>query len=70
MGTAAGIQKFLFKANLLDEKTGPVNEAGRDVNVIDKQLPVTIGTGSLIFEICLWVVPIAAAVLIPWLFDV
>lgn len=52
-------------ANLLDEKTGPVNEAGRDVNVIDKQLPATIGTGSLIFEICLWVVPIAA-VLIPW----
>ena len=57
--------KFLFMANLLDEKTGPVNEAGRDVNVIDKQLPATIGTGSLIFEICLWVVPIAA-VLIPW----
>lgn len=69
MGTATGIQKFLFMANLLDEKTGPVNEAGRDVNVIDKQLPATIGTGSLIFEICLWVVPIAA-VLIPWLFDV
>ena len=65
MGTATGIQKFLFMANLLDEKTGPVNEAGRDVYVIDKQLPATIGTGSLIFEICLWVVPIAA-VLIPW----
>ena len=56
-----------FMANLLDEKTGPVNEAGRDVNVIDKQLPVTVGVGSKIFEICLWVVPIAVAVLVPWL---
>ena len=54
-------------ANLLDEKTGPVNTAGRDINVIDKQLPVTVGVGSTIFEMCLWVVPIAVAVLIPWL---
>ena len=54
-------------ANLLDEKTGPVNTAGRDINVIDKQLPVTVGPGSKIFEICLWIVPIAVAVLIPWL---
>ena len=28
-------------ANELDEMAGPVNEAGRDVNVIEKQLPVT-----------------------------
>lgn len=54
-------------ANLLDEVTGPVNTAGRDVNVIDKQIPVTVGIGSTIFEICLWVVPIIVAVLIPWL---
>ena len=54
-------------ANLLDEVTGPVNTAGRDVNVIDKQIPVTVGIGSTIFEICLWVVPIVVAVLIPWL---
>ena len=54
-------------ANLLDEKTGSVNAAGRDINVIDKQLPVTVGVGSTIFEICLWMVPIAIAVLIPWL---
>lgn len=54
-------------ANLLDEKTGPVNAAGQDINVIDKQLPVTVGVGSTIFEICLWIVPIAVAVLIPWL---
>lgn len=52
-------------ANLLDEKTGPVNETGRDINVIDKQLPVTVGVGSTIFEICLWIVPIVIAVLIP-----
>ena len=54
-------------ANLLDEKTGPVNAAGQDINVIDKQLPVTVGVGSTIFEICLWVVPIVVAFLIPWL---
>lgn len=42
-------------ANLLDEVTGPINEQGRDIHVIDRQLPVTIGVGSLIFEIALWV---------------
>lgn len=42
-------------ANLLDEVTGPVNESGRDVHVIDRQLPVKIGFGSTLFEIALWV---------------
>ena len=55
-------------ANELDEITGPVNKAGRDINVIDKQLPVTVGIGSTIFEICLWIVPIAVAALIPYLY--
>ncbi len=41
-------------ANLLDETTGPVNDNGRDVHVIDKQLPVQIGFGSILFEIALW----------------
>lgn len=41
--------------NELDEVTGPINRAGRDINVIEKQIPVTIGAGSLIFEIALWV---------------
>ena len=41
-------------ANDLDEMTGPVNEAGRDVNVIEKQIPVKVGAGSLVFEIA-WV---------------
>lgn len=42
-------------ANLLDELTGPVNEQGQDVNVINRQLPVKIGFGSVLFEIALWV---------------
>lgn len=42
-------------ANELDELTGNVNQEGRDVNVIEKQLPVKIGVGSLIFEIFLWI---------------
>lgn len=42
-------------ANLLDEVTGPVNDNGRDIHVIDKQLPVEIGFGSTLFEIALWV---------------
>ena len=41
-------------ANELDEVTGPVNTQGRDVNVIEKQIPVTIGAGSVIFEVVLW----------------
>ena len=43
-------------ANMLDEVTGIVNENGRDIHVIDRQLPVTIGFGSVLFEIALWVV--------------
>ena len=45
-------------ANELDETTGPVNKEGRDVNVIEKQLPIKVGTGSLVFEIALWVLGI------------
>lgn len=42
-------------ANELDEMTGPVNAEGRDINVINKQIPVTIGAGSVFFEVMLWV---------------
>jgi LemA protein len=42
-------------ANELDELTGPVNESGRDVNVIEKQIPVKVGVGSTIFQIILWI---------------
>jgi LemA protein len=41
-------------ANQLDEVSGPVNDEGRDVHVIEKQIPVKVGTGSLVFEIILW----------------
>ncbi len=41
-------------ANELDEMNGPINAAGRDVSVIDKQLPIQVGLGSLLFEILLW----------------
>lgn len=57
-------------ANLLDEKTGPVNAAGQEINVIDKQLAVTVGVGSKIFELCLWIVPIIIAVLLPLFLDI
>lgn len=43
-------------ANDLDETTSPINNEGQDVNVINKQIPVQIGTGSLVFEIALWTV--------------
>lgn len=43
-------------ANPLDEVTGPYNDEGRDVRVIEKQLPVTVGFGSALFEIAIWLV--------------
>lgn len=39
----------------LDEVNGPVIEEGRDVNVIATKVPATIGAGSIIFEVCLWI---------------
>lgn len=42
-------------ANLLDEMTGPVNENGRDIHVIERQIPVEVGFGSTLFQIALWV---------------
>ena len=45
-------------ANELDEMTGPVNADGRDINVIEKQLPVKTGFGSVLFEIALWMLGI------------
>ena len=41
-------------ANELDEMTGKVNPEGRDVNVIEKQIPIQVGVGSLLFELLLW----------------
>ncbi|HKL73213.1 MAG TPA: LemA family protein [Candidatus Onthovivens sp.] len=42
-------------ANELDELTGPVNENGREINVIAKQIPIKVGPGSTVFEVILWV---------------
>lgn len=50
-------------ANELDEMTGPVNEAGRDINVIEKQIPVKVGVGSTIFQVLLWVLGIIPGVI-------
>ena len=41
-------------ANVIDEMTGPVNTQGRDINVIEKQIPVKTGFGSVLFEFFLW----------------
>ncbi|MBZ4212778.1 LemA family protein [Mycoplasma sp. U97] len=41
-------------ANQLDELNGPVFEEGRDVNVINKRIPIKTGKGSVVFEIILW----------------
>ena len=45
-------------ANPLDELNPEIREEGLDTNVIAKQLPVTVGVGSTIFEIALWVLGI------------
>lgn len=45
-------------ANELDEINDPVvGDEGRDVNVIAKQIPVKIGTGSKVFDIIWWFLP-------------
>ena len=45
-------------ANELDEMSGPISEEGRDVNVIQKQIPIKVGVGSKLFEVILWVLAI------------
>ena len=45
-------------ANALDEMNDPISAEGRDVNVIQKQLPVKVGWGSTFFEVMLWVLAI------------
>lgn len=51
-------------ANMLDEMdTTTVRDEGRDVNVIQKQLPVKIGVGSKLFEILLWVLGIIPGII-------
>ena len=45
-------------ANELDEMTGPVAEEGKEINVINKQLPIKVGAGSKVFDILLWILPV------------
>ncbi len=45
-------------ANELDEMNPVISNEGRDVNVIQKQIPVKVGVGSTIFQIVLWVLGI------------
>lgn len=49
-------------ANPLDEMSGDIREEGLDTNVIAKRIPVTVGVGSTIFEILLWVLGIIPGV--------
>lgn len=44
-------------ANELDEMTGPIAVEGKDVNVINKQLPITVGGGTKFFNVLIWFLP-------------
>lgn len=50
-------------ANELDEMTGPVNETGRDVHVIDKQVPVKTDWKSTLFQVVLWCLAIIPGII-------
>ena len=50
--------------NTLDETKGPFNDEGREVRVIDKQIPVEIGFLSVLFEIFIWAIGFVVALLI------
>ncbi|QVK02558.1 LemA family protein [Mycoplasma mycoides] len=50
-------------ANQLDEMNDPILEQGRQVNVINKQIPITVGKGSLVFEILLWILGIIPGII-------
>lgn len=43
--------------NELDEMNGTTMEEGRDVDVIAKQLPVKIKTGTKVFDVIWWFLP-------------
>ena len=50
-------------ANELDEKTGVVYEKGRDIHVIDQQIQVKVGAGSIVFQVLLWVLGILPGII-------
>lgn len=49
-------------ANMLDEMHDEVSE-GRDARVINKQIPIKVGAGSVFFEIMLWVLLIIPGII-------
>ena len=55
-------------ANELDELTGPTLAEGKDVNVIAKQITVTVGTGSKVFEVVIWILPLPIFGGLIWLY--
>lgn len=57
------LKSDITMANELDELSGPVNEAGRDVNVIEKKLEVKTGFGSVLFEVMLWVLGVIPGII-------
>jgi len=50
-------------ANELDEMTGPVNQEGRDVNVIEKQIAPKKDAGALVLEIFLWILGLIGGII-------
>ena len=49
-------------ANMLDELNPEVRDEGLDTNVIAKKIPVTVGAGSTVFEVILWILGILPGV--------
>jgi LemA protein len=58
------LKRGTLMANELDEVTGPTNQEGRDVNVIEKQLNVEIGAGTKLLEVAIWVLGFPLAFLL------
>lgn len=50
-------------ANMLDELNPEVRDEGLDTNVIAKKIPVTVGAGSTVFEVILWILGILPGVI-------
>ncbi|AJK51670.1 LemA family protein [Mycoplasma capricolum subsp. capripneumoniae 87001] len=50
-------------ANTLDEMNDPILDKGRQVNVINKRILITVGKGSLVFEIILWILGIIPGII-------
>lgn len=53
-------------ANELDEVTGPVEPKGRDINVIQKQIEIKTGGGTVFFIVMLFVLGLIPGII--WLF--